>query len=125
MERELITESLDQKLANSLLVWVGGVQRVRRKNVAMEESSARKPALVISLVDDPVLGALVYPSRPPHDHISAIDHVDVFSSLDGQPCLLSLMPNLEPVLAGLLEQDGDTAKVGVSTDAKLPRKSCG
>ncbi len=35
------------------------------------------------------------------------------------------MPNLEPVLAGLLEQDGDTTKVGVSSDAKLPGKSRG
>ena len=123
MERELITESLDQKLANSLLVWVVGVQRVRRKKVAMEESGTRKPARIVSLVDDPVLGALVFASRPPHDHISAIDYIDIFSSLDGQPCLLALMPNLEPVLAGLLEQDSDTAKVGVSSDAKLPGKS--
>ncbi len=83
MERELITESLDQKLANSLLVWVGGVQRVRSENVAVEKSGTRKPALVVSLIDDPVLGTLVFASRPPHDHISAIDHVDIFSSLDG------------------------------------------
>lgn len=34
------------------------------------------------------------------------------------------MPNLESVLAGLLEQDDDTTKVCVSTDAKLPWKSC-
>lgn len=33
------------------------------------------------------------------------------------------MPDLETVLAGLLEQDGDAAKVGVSSDAKLPGKS--
>ena len=83
MERELITESLDQKLANSLLVWVVGVQRVRRKKVAMEESGTRKPARVVSLVDDPVLGAFVFASRPPHDHISAIDYIDIFGSLDG------------------------------------------
>ena len=125
MERELITESLDQKLTNRLIVWVGGIQRIRRKNVAMEESGTRKPALVVSLVDNPVLGALVFASRPPHDHISAVDHVDVFSSLDGQPCLLPLIPNLEPVPARLLEQDGDAAKVGVSSDAKLPGKSRG
>lgn len=62
MERELITESLDQKLANSLLGWVVGVQRVRREKVAVEESGTRKPALVVSLVDDPMLGALIFAS---------------------------------------------------------------
>ena len=89
----------------------------------MEESGTRKPALVVSLVDDSVLGAFVCASRPPHDHVSAIYHVNIFSSFDGEPCLLPFMPDLETVLAGLLEQDGDAAKVGMSSDAKLPGKS--
>lgn len=123
MKRELIAESLDEKLANSLFLWVGWVQRVRRSKIAMEKSGTRKPALVVGLVDNPVLGAFVCASRPLHDHVSAVYHVNIFSSLNGQPCLLPLMPDFETVLARLLEQDGDAAKVGVSSDAKLPGKS--
>lgn len=89
----------------------------------MPERGARKP-LAIALVDDPVLRALIPPPRPRLDHIPAINNIHVLESGHSEPVLLPLIPDLQAFLAGLLQQDGDAAEVGVRPDAELARFGC-
>jgi hypothetical protein len=84
----------------------------------MPEFGTRKP-LRITLIDNPVLRALILTSRPVLNHVSAIDYVYIFNSRNRQPCLNPLLPHLETFLARLLKQDCDAAKIVVRPDAKL------
>ena len=92
-KRELLIKAFKQELPNSSSIRILRVERIRGIEIAMPERGARKP-LAVALVDDPVLGALVSPSRPRLDHIPAVNNVDILESGDSEPVLRLLVPYL-------------------------------
>ena len=86
--------------------------------ITVPEGSTRH-SLAVRLVDDPVSRAPVRAAGPPLNHVAAVDDVQIFQGRDLDPFLLALMPHLQAVFTGLLEQDGDAAKVCMGPDAEL------
>ena len=117
---ELVAKPLDKELANGVFVGVGRIKRVRSKEVSMEESGTGETVLAVGLIDDPVFGALILTAGPPHKHVTTVDHVNIFEGLDRNPFVV--MVNLQSVLAWLLEQDGNAAKIVMGANPKLSRK---
>lgn len=83
----------------------------------------RRQTLLVRLVDHPMLGALVHAPGPLLDHVPAIDDHDVLDRRHRRPCLLALVPHLEPLLVRLLQQDGDAPEIGVGAHPELAGQS--
>ena len=114
----LVAETLSQKCTDRFLAPIIWNQRVSRIDIAVPECRARH-SLTLGFVDDPMPCALIDTAGPSLDHIATIDDIEVLQGRYTNPLLAALVPNFEAVLSRLLEQNGDTTKIGVSADTEL------
>lgn len=124
-ETELIAKSLNQQLPDCLFDRIIWVQRIRREYITMEKRRAAQPTLVVRFVYDTMLRALVRSAAPPHDHISAIDHIHVLDSFHRNPFLFVVEPYLKAVLVRFLKKHRHAAEVSVRANTELARERGG
>ena len=80
------------------------------------EEKRHAVAMLSVAVDHTVTCATVVSSRVLLHHVANVDNVRSLDDGDGDPALGGRVPDLETLAGWFLEEDGDTAEIGVITD---------
>lgn len=93
------------------------IEGIRGRVVSLIKARHAVAVRVTAGVDHTMQGGFIHASRPFAQKIADIDHEDILYCWDVEPFVL--MMNLETVLAWLLKENGQSAKVRVSTCSGL------